>query len=159
MMDAIIYAWREEQGDVWTGEWALDRSDKWVPAEANKYILATPEALAASPEVAKLVADAEARGMERAAEICAGLADQVSDAALTGLPEQARLRESMEAAFTKASHNVRALAPADALAEVQRIRAERDAALARVEKLHHLITEASDPDFIWGALDEDARHG
>ena len=48
---------------------------------------------------------------------------------------------------------IRAQARADALAEVQRIRAERDAALARVEKLHHLITEASDPDFIWGALD------
>ena len=62
MADAVIYAWREEQGDVWTGEWALDRKDKWVPAEANKYILATPEALTASPEVAKLVADAEARG-------------------------------------------------------------------------------------------------
>ena len=37
----------------------------------HPYILATPEALAASPEVAKLVADAEARGMERAAEIFA----------------------------------------------------------------------------------------
>ena len=67
MGDAVIYAWREEQGDVWTGEWALDRKDKWVPAEANKYILATPEALTASPEVQKLVAEAEARGMERAA--------------------------------------------------------------------------------------------
>lgn len=62
----------------------------------------------ASPEVA----DAETRGMERAAEICAGLADQVSDAALTGLPEQARLRESMEAAFTKARHAIRAEAAA-----------------------------------------------
>ncbi len=61
MGDAVIYAWREEQGDVWTGEWALDRKDKWVPAEANKYILATPEALTASPEVQKLVAEAEAR--------------------------------------------------------------------------------------------------
>lgn len=69
MTDAIIYAWRAEQGDVWTGEWALDRVDQWVPAEANKYILATPEALVASPEVAKLVAEAEARGMERAAVI------------------------------------------------------------------------------------------
>ncbi len=37
----------------------------------HPYILATPEALAASPEVAKLVADAEARGMERAAEMFA----------------------------------------------------------------------------------------
>lgn len=68
MGDAVIYAWREEQGDVWTGEWALDRKDKWVPAEANKYILATPEALAASPEVAKLIEAAEARGLERAAK-------------------------------------------------------------------------------------------
>ena len=33
----------------------------------HPYILATPAALAASPEVAKLVAEAEARGMERAA--------------------------------------------------------------------------------------------
>ena len=40
----------------------MDPSDAFGP-----YILATPEALAASPEVAKLVADAEARGMERAA--------------------------------------------------------------------------------------------
>jgi hypothetical protein len=74
-----------------------------------------------------------------------------------------------------------ALVPADALAELQRLReavaqrdhvvaawaevsqtnyqrakaaeAERDAALVRVEKLRHQITEASDPDFIWGALD------
>lgn len=67
MGDAVIYAWREEQGDVWTGEWALDRKDKWVPAEANKYILATPEALAASPEVAKLIADAVAAERERLA--------------------------------------------------------------------------------------------
>lgn len=35
------------------------------------YILATPEALAASPEVAKLVAEAEARGMDRAATVYA----------------------------------------------------------------------------------------
>ncbi len=68
MTDAVIYAWRAEQGDVWTGEWALDRADKWVPAEANKYILATPEAIAASPEARALIREAEARGMERAAE-------------------------------------------------------------------------------------------
>lgn len=33
------------------------------------------------------------------------------------------------------------------------LQADLDAALARVEKLRHQITEASDPDFIWGALD------
>lgn len=37
--------------------------------------------------------------------------------------------------------------------EAMRLRRERDAALARVEKLRHQITEASEPDFIWGALD------
>jgi len=70
---------------------------------------------------------------------------------------------------------------ADALAELQRLReavaqsdhgvaewaevsqtnyqrakaaeAERDAALARVEKMRHQINEATEQDFIWGALD------
>ena len=79
MGDAVIYAWREEQGDVWTGEWALDRKDKWVPAEANKYILATPEALAASPEVQALIREAEARGMERAL----GIMNDAGDSAVT----------------------------------------------------------------------------
>ena len=31
--------------------------------------------------------------------------------------------------------------------------AERDAALAQVARLQHLIREASDPDFLWGAMD------
>lgn len=31
--------------------------------------------------------------------------------------------------------------------------AERDAALVQVARLQHLIREASDPDFIWGAMD------
>ena len=35
----------------------------------SAYILATPAALAASPEVAALIREAEARGMERAAEV------------------------------------------------------------------------------------------
>ena len=73
-----------------------------------EYILATPAALSEHPAVKALLAEAEARGMERAAKICAGLADQVSDAVLTGLPEQARFRESMEAAFTKARHAISA---------------------------------------------------
>ena len=36
---------------------------------------------------------------------------------------------------------------------LEKLKAERDAALAQVARLHHLITEASDPDFIWGAMD------
>ena len=80
------------------------------------------------------------------------------EAAAEGWPERKMLgtSEREEGAMDCANRietAILALAPADALAEVQRLRAERDAALARVEKLHHLITEASDPDFIWGALD------
>ena len=77
--------------------------------------------------VAQASADAQAAVVlvvEQAADACVDLAAQVSNAALTGLPEQARLRESMEAAFTKASHVIRALAPADGLAAVDALRAE-----------------------------------
>ena len=35
----------------------------------------------------------------------------------------------------------------------EKAEAERDAALAQVARLQHLIREASDPDFIWGAMD------
>ncbi len=35
----------------------------------------------------------------------------------------------------------------------EKAEAERDAALAQVARLQHLIREASDPDFLWGAMD------
>lgn len=41
----------------------------------------------------------------------------------------------------------------DAHLIVADLRAERDAALAQVARLQHLIREASDPDFLWGAMD------
>ena len=44
-----------------------------------------------------------AAAYEAAARDCARQADQVANAAITGIPEQARQRESMEAAFTKAA--------------------------------------------------------
>lgn len=104
--------------------------------------------LDARAENARLRADAQAAValvVERAADACVALADQVSDAALTGLPEQARLRESMEAAFTKASHIIRALAPADGLAAVEALRKERDLAAAQNDRLwaanHNLVAE------------------
>lgn len=53
----------------------------------------------------------------------------------------------------KIIHKANARAQREVAAAITDLRAERDAALARVEKLHHLITEASDPDFIWGAMD------
>lgn len=36
---------------------------------------------------------------------------------------------------------------------LEELKAERDAALAQVARLQHLIRAASDPDFIWGAMD------
>ena len=75
--------------------------------------------LDARAELARVKADAAAAMalmVAQAADACVDLAAKVSNAALTGLPEQARLRESMEATFTKASHVIRALAPADGLA-------------------------------------------
>lgn len=51
-----------------------------------------------------------------------------------------------------------ALAEAEAAEEgalmiLVQTQAERDAALAQVARLQHLIREASDPDFLWGAMD------
>jgi len=88
--------------------------------------------LASRAELARVRADAaaaQALMVERAADACVDLAAQVSNAALTGLPEQARLRESMEAAFTKASHVIRALAPDADTAELARLR-DRERVLA-----------------------------
>jgi hypothetical protein len=64
------------------------------------------------------LADAHNKALRDASEVCQNLAAQVMDAVLTGLPEQARQRESMEAAFTKAQHVILALqAPQEAPAE------------------------------------------
>ena len=75
----------------------------------------------------------------------------VAETALDALAEVQWLRE----AVAQSDHVVAEWAEASQT-NYQRAKAaeaERDAALARVEKLRHQITEASDPDFIWGALD------
>lgn len=80
-------------------------------------------------ELAQARADAQAAValvVERAAEIARVRAEQHADMALNGLPENARLREAMEAAFTDMRWAIRALAPADSLAAVEALRAERD---------------------------------
>lgn len=59
----------------------------------------------------------------------------------------AELRVYMDAAE---AHAVETMRQRD---RAEKAEAERDAALAQVARLHHLITEASDPDFIWGAMD------
>ena len=51
--------------------------------------------------------------VEAAAADCDRMAGEIADAVLTGLPEQARIREGMEAALTKAAARIRALVTAD----------------------------------------------
>ena len=65
-MSAPERIWANE-GLEWHSFDCSDVKSGWT----HPYILATPAALAASPEVQKLVAEAEARGMELAAEIFA----------------------------------------------------------------------------------------
>jgi hypothetical protein len=66
MGDAIIpRIWMPPLWEVGDG---IIPTDGQCELDDVSYILATPEALASSPEVAALVAEAEARGMERALE-------------------------------------------------------------------------------------------
>lgn len=90
-------------------------------------------------------AAAQAALIKRAADAIRSLDPTENDESSYGM--------GLSSGLSHAEDIVLALVPADALAEVQRMRTERDAALARVDKLRHQITEASDPDFIWGALD------
>lgn len=79
---------------------------------------------------------------------------QLKDRRMTTDPKDAgiarlttELRVYMDAAE---AHAVETMRQRD---RAEKAEAERDAALAQVARLHHLITEASDPDFIWGAMD------
>jgi hypothetical protein len=51
----FIWAWKEDQGDVWTGEWA-PVGDKNAPYEAQEFVRRDPAVLAELPEVKTLVA-------------------------------------------------------------------------------------------------------
>jgi hypothetical protein len=53
-----IFAWREEQGDVWTGEWCPADEAEFVPKEAWEMVPATDLA-AALDELTKARADAD----------------------------------------------------------------------------------------------------
>ena len=60
-----IWAWylhNKMRNDAMEGGWTASPDKR-----EHAYILVTPEALASSPEVAALIREAEARGMERAA--------------------------------------------------------------------------------------------
>jgi hypothetical protein len=160
MTKTLKRIWLQDGGDYVAAR-EITWSDHAVNANDTEYIRA---------DVAR--ADAElavAEALRRAAEV----------AASDGWPGENRLGVSEREEWARdcadrIADAILALVPADALAEVQRLRAERDAALARAEKaeqerdrlaaqlaearareqaLRHQITEASDPDFIWGALD------
>ena len=96
---ARIWAWREEMGDVYTGEWAPE-GDKNAPMEAEAYILATPSALAASPEGAALIREAEARGMERAERIAVGIAESCAGNVTVYSPPMAGAHEELRLLHT-----------------------------------------------------------
>ena len=72
------------------------------------------------------LAEVKALVVEQAAEIARVRAEQHADMALNGLPENARLREAMEAAFTDMRWAISALAPASGVEALETLRAERD---------------------------------
>lgn len=108
---------------IWTFEYsngAIPRSGDWIdeqsecPDGSPEYILATPAALAASPEVAKLIREAEARGVERAASLPCAI--------IPYSPENKAALDSV-AAYREA---IRALAPDAGVKDLAALRAERD---------------------------------
>jgi hypothetical protein len=72
--------------------------------------------------------------VEAAAADCDRMAGEIADAVLTGLPEQARIREGMEAAFTKAAARIRTLVTADHTAAL-------DAMISRAREVKPLVWE------------------
>ena len=93
-----------EAGDIGVGSSPVD------------YHIATILNAAASGQLLPLeTCNARVAAMvEEAAADCDRMAGEIADAVLTGLPEQARIREGMEAAFTKAAARIRAALRANA---------------------------------------------
>ena len=96
----------------------------------------------AEVECALATARAETGALiERAAALCEAMASQVADAVFCGLPEQARIREGMEATYTKAAILIRALSP-DATAALTSAR--------RAAKAEGMREAAKVPGFYFG---------
>ena len=70
--------------------------------------------------------------IERAAALCEAMASQAADAVFCGIPEQARIREGMEAAYSKAATLIRALSP-DATAALQALAATAQDEIRRLK--------------------------
>lgn len=123
----------------------------------GELIRATPAAIAASPEGSMLLAEAllaqraqieadhaalireaEARGMERAADVDWSVGRDIKNEGPDYLSEWQRGLVSGLDAFRSA---IRALAPASGVAKLEKLRAERDADKAHVLRLLPLATE------------------
>ena len=96
-LPAEIMVWKSNPGLDHLGTWATER----YPEEAVAYV---------PLETCNARVDAM---VEAAAADCDRMAGEIADAVLTGLPEQARIREGMESAFTKAAARIRTLVTAD----------------------------------------------
>ena len=96
------------------GDWFADEFEDFD--ERLRSPLATILNAAASGQLLPLeTCNARVAAMvEEAAADCDRMAGEIADAVLTGLPEQARIREGMEAAFTKAAARIRAALRANA---------------------------------------------
>ncbi len=115
-LPAEIMVWKSNPGLDHLGTWATER----YPEEAVAYVpLETCNA-----RVAAMV--------EAAATDCDRMAGEIADAVLTGLPEQARIREGMESAFTKAAARIRTLVTADHTAAL-------DAMISRAREVKPLV--------------------
>jgi hypothetical protein len=95
------------------GDWFADEFEDFD--ERLRSPLATILNAAASGQLLPLeTCNARVAAMvEEAAADCDRMAGEIADAVLTGLPEQARIREGMESAFTKAAARIRTLVTAD----------------------------------------------
>ena len=130
MTDAPERIWVDEHGGNWSPVDGGTQRHKYLRADLVPALLAADRAAvieaaramaatggdiralsddAVTEARAKIEANGYRRGLEAAAAICAHLAIYSADAAITGLPEQARVRESMEAALTQAMHSIRAM--------------------------------------------------
>jgi|GEM_PF-5511263 len=96
--------------------WQSRHMAPWHPADTVEAAKAAAQAdyearilAALAPAPSDDAVKAREAALKEAAAVCAEMAEQVSDAALTGLPEQARAREAMEAALTQARYRILAL--------------------------------------------------
>lgn len=142
------------------GDWFADEFEDFD--ERLRSPLATILNAAASGQLLPLeTCNARVAAMvEEAAADCDRMAGEIADAVLTGLPEQARIREGMESAFTKAAARIRTLVTADHTAAldamISRAREEALAPIRDAVTQYHLALDRHDNGNIAGYRLQDA---